>query len=82
MSRVLLSGAHNVYIGQLPESPPAPVSFGELLTEMQLSKSGGLVIGVRTPAGEEVINPPKRLVLEPGSQLIYLAETPLLQPPS
>ena len=50
--------------------------------EMKLSKRGGLVVGVRTPDGKEVINPPKSLVLQPGSLLIYLAEAPLLEPPS
>jgi Trk K+ transport system NAD-binding subunit len=82
MSRVLLSGSHNVYIGRIPGDPSNPVALGELLTELKLSKIGGLVIGVRTPDGEEVINPPKSLVLPPGSLLIYLAESPLLEPPS
>lgn len=82
MSRVLLSGAHSVYIGRIPGDPAEPVTFGELLVEMQLSKRGGLVIGVRTVAGEDVINPPKSLVLEPGSLLIYLAQSSLLEPPT
>jgi len=82
MSRVLLSGAHNVYIGRVPGDPAKPVSLGELLIEMKLSKHGGLVIGVRTPDGKEVINPPKSLILERGSLLIYLAESPLLEPPA
>ncbi len=82
MSRVLLSGAHSVYIGRIPGDPTGPVTFGDLLVEMQLSKHGGLVIGVRTPKGKDVINPPKSLVLDPGSLLIYLAEAPLLEPPS
>jgi len=82
MSRVLLSGAHSVYIGMIPGDPKESVTFGDLLVEMQLSKNGGLVIGVRTPKGKDVINPPKSFVLEPGSLLIYFAETPLLQPPS
>ena len=82
MSRVLLSGAHNVYIGQVPGDPAEPVLLGDLLVRMQLSKHGGLVIGIRTAEGEDVINPPKSLLLEPGSLLIYLAETPLLEPPS
>ncbi len=81
MSRVLLSGAHNVYIGRPPADQAGPVLFGELLLKLQLSKVGGLVIGVRTPSGEEVINPPKGMTLEPGSLLIYLAEKPLLDPP-
>jgi voltage-gated potassium channel len=82
MSRVLLSGAHNVYIGRVPGDPESKVALGDLLTEMQLSKRGGLVIGVRSPDGEDVINPPKSLVLEPRSLLIYLAESPLLEPPA
>ncbi len=81
MSRVLLSGAHSVYIGRIPGDPTESVEFGDLLIKMELSKRGGLVIGVRTPKGEDVINPPKTLVLEPNSRLIYLAEAPLLEPP-
>ena len=82
MSRVLLSGAHNVYIGRIPGNPVEPLLLGDLLAEMKLSKRGGLVIGVRTTKGEDVINPPKSLALETNSLLIYLAETPLLEPPS
>jgi voltage-gated potassium channel len=82
MSRVLLSGAHNVYIGRLPGDPTEPVVLGDLLVEMQLTKRGGLVIGVRTQAGRDVINPPKSTILKPGALLIYLAEKPLLEPPS
>ena len=81
MSRVLLSGAHNVYIGVLPGERREPVAFGELLAQMQLSKRGGLVVGLRTPAGEEVINPPKHYMLQPDTHLLYLAEEPLLDPP-
>jgi len=82
MSRVLLSGAHSVYIGRLPGDPTEPVQFGELLSGMALSKRGGLVIGVRTGDGTDIINPPKTLMLEPDALLIYLAESPLLTPPA
>lgn len=81
MSRVLISGAHNVYIGKIPDAPDHPVSFGDLLVKMHLSKRGGLVIGLRTKSGREVINPPKSHVVEPGTLLIYLAEKALLEPP-
>ena len=81
MSRVLMSGHHNVYIGVLPGGRKDPVPFGELLMEMELSKRGGLVVGVRTPSGDEVINPPKSYVVHPGTQLLYLAERALLEPP-
>lgn len=70
-------GAQNVYIGRVRGEPAEPVSLGELLTEMKLSKRENLVIGVRTPAGEDTINPPKSLVLERGSLLIFLTESPL-----
>jgi hypothetical protein len=82
MSKVLLSGAHSVYVGRIPGDPSAPVAYGDLLVDMQLSKQGGLVIGVRTPLGKEIINPPKSLALDPGSVLIDLAEEPLLEPPN
>jgi hypothetical protein len=82
MSRVLLSGAHSVYIGCIPDEPTEPVLYGELLVQMALSKRGGLVIGVRSPDGEDVINPRKSYLLQPGSRLIYLAEEPLLTPPT
>jgi Trk K+ transport system NAD-binding subunit len=82
MSRVLISGAHNIYIGHVPDAPEGPVSFGDLLASLQLSKRGGLVIGVRTKSDKEIINPPKSYVVEPGTLLIYLAEKALLEPPA
>jgi hypothetical protein len=48
---------------------------------MQLSKQGGLVIGVREPSGEETLNPPKSKMILPGTLLVYLAEGPLLDAP-
>ena len=81
MSRVLMYGAHNVYVGLVPEEGIRDETFGELLARMQLSKRGGLVVGLRTPAGQEVINPSKAYRMEPGTQLLYLAELPLLKPP-
>lgn len=82
LSRVMLSGAHNLYIGRIPGDPAETVTLGDLLIRMQLSKRGGLVIGVRTPKGRDLINPTKDLVLEPGTLLIYLAESALLESPS
>ncbi len=81
MSKVLLSGSYNVYIGRLPEPLTAPAAFKDVLSKAKLGKAGGLVIGVRTPGGKEVINPSRDSRVEPGSSLIYLAETPLLEPP-
>jgi voltage-gated potassium channel len=81
MSRVLISGSHNIYIGLIPESQILPMSFGALLMDMKLSKRGGLVIGIRTPDGKEHINPAKSFRIISGTQLLYLAEEPLLDAP-
>ena len=81
MSSVLLSGAHNVYIGKIPEEYQTPITFGELMRGMALSKSGGLVVGIRTASDAQIINPAKSVVVETGSRLLYLAEEPLLPPP-
>ncbi len=82
MSRVLLSGADSVYVGQIPGGPPEPMLFGDILIDLKLTKRGGLVVGLRTPGGEEVINPPKAMTVEPGTHLLYLAKEPLLEPPT
>jgi voltage-gated potassium channel len=81
MSRVLMSGEDNVYIGQIPPGLDLPAKFGDLLASMALSKRGGLVVGLRRPEGEQVINPPKSYTVEKGSLLLYLSKTPLLDPP-
>jgi len=82
MSRFLIPGAHAVYIGKIPDPPVEAVPLGDLLARMKLSTRRGLVIGVRAPSGKETINPPKQFMVEPGTLLIYLAEGPLLEPPS
>ncbi len=81
MSRVLISGAHSVYIGVIPGERKEPVSFGDLLLELQLSRQGGLIVGLRTAKGKEIINPPKSLLVQPGALVLYLAEKPLLKAP-
>ena len=82
MSRFVMSGEHNLYIGQIPGGPETTVPFGDLMVTMKLAKRGGLVVGVRTPTGEEIVNPPRGHLVEPGTMLIYLAKAPLLEPPS
>ncbi len=82
MSRVLMSGEDNVYVGQIPGGPAEPMLFGDILIDLKLTKRGGLVVGLRTPGGDEVINPPKTMTVEPGTHLLYLAKEPLLEPPT
>ena len=82
MSRVLLSGSYNAYVGLIPDSPDQAILYGELLTRMQLTKRGGLVIGLLPPDGDELFNPAKNVMVEPGTHLIYLAENPILDVPA
>jgi len=81
MSRVTMAGAHNLYVGALPEELTAPVSFGEAMHHL---RRGGevLLIGVRDPSsGQDRLNPPDELVLDGTQQLVYLAERPILRSP-
>lgn len=79
MSRVLISGKQKVYIGDIPNPPRHPLPLVEVLARIELRRRGGLVIGLRMPSGQEIINPARDHPVEPGSRLIYLAEKPLLK---
>ena len=81
MSHVLISGTHNVYIGRIPKPLNNEMSFGDLMAGLRLSERGGLVIGLRSKDGGEIINPPKAHMVRPNTLLLYLAETQLLEPP-
>ncbi|GJM24504.1 MAG: hypothetical protein DHS20C16_09190 [Phycisphaerae bacterium] len=81
MSRVLISGSHSVYIGTIPGEKKDAVPFGDVMAEMQLSKRGGLVVGLRTSTGKEIINPPHSHLVDADTLLLYLAKKPLLEPP-
>lgn len=79
MSKVLVSGEHNVYLGRVPGDVEMPIPFGRLMARMRLSDRGGLVIGVQPPGKKQLLNPGKEYTVEADSQLIYLAEMPLLE---
>ena len=81
MSRVLMSGSYNAYVGTIPDPPKDPITYGELLVRMQLTKKGGLVIGLRPRGQTEIFNPPKSQIVEPDTCLVYLAECPILVSP-
>jgi len=81
MSGVLTSGSHNVYLGTIPPEFAGHETFHELMVAMELARRGGLVIGLRGPKGEEVMNPPRDHRIDRSTALIYLAEGPLLDPP-
>lgn len=82
MSRVLMSGSYNAYVGKLPPRVDKPMTYGDLLIDLQLTKRGGLIIGVREPGKDEIFNPPKDMLVLPTTHLIYMAEWPILEPAS
>jgi voltage-gated potassium channel len=82
MSRVLLSGSQNIYTGKIPSKLNKFMRYGDLLANIEIADKGGLVIGVRAPSGEEVINPDSDFLVEPDSDLFYLAKAPLLEAPA
>ena len=81
MSGMLLQGDHSVYIGKISDKIDESMTFGQLMIDLQLSHRGGLVVGVRTPSGEEIFNPEKSFPIRSDMHLLYLAKEPLLEPP-
>ncbi len=81
MSRVLLSGSYSAYVGVVPDAPVETVTYEALVETLRLTEQGGLIIGLRPPDGEELFNPPKDHRVLPGTHVVYLAESPLLEPP-
>lgn len=79
MSRVLVSGEHNVYIGRVPDEVELPIAFGALMLTLRLADRGGLVIGLKPPNGPQKLNPAKDFEVPKGARLIYLSEQPLLE---
>lgn len=81
MSRVLMSGSYNAYVGHIPPDVEAPLSYHNLLVQTRLASQGGLVIGLRHPGQEELFNPPRDSVVQPETLIVYLAERPILPAP-
>lgn len=81
MSRVLMTGAYNAYVGRIPGGLTERVSYGELLVRMSLSDQGALVIGLQPQGRAALFNPPRDSLVEPGTHLVYLAEHPVLEAP-
>ncbi|MCO4771839.1 MAG: ion transporter [Deltaproteobacteria bacterium] len=78
MSKVLLAGAHNIYIGRLPENVDI---YHDVLRNIGPNNPGVLCMGLRLADGEDLINPPKKTPVPAGASLIYLAESPVLPAP-
>jgi voltage-gated potassium channel len=79
MSQVATIGAHSIFVASLPADIPVPASFGDVVRRIKQS-SGALVIGLRNPeTGDHVVNPADTTEIGRDSQVIYLAEGPVLQ---
>ena len=74
--RMIALGAHNLYVGAVPESA-AGKPFGEVGRALR-EAHGVLLIGLRDPqTNEQRMNPPDDVSVPAGQQLVYLAERPL-----
>lgn len=76
MSRVVVSGSHNLYVGVAPPDLDMPTSFGEL-TGMLKKSHDVLLLGIRRSESDQ-LNPPDETVIAAADQLIYLGEAPHL----
>lgn len=78
LSKVVLRGDNNLFAGDVPPGVTA-ATYGELIEALDLRRRGGLVIGVtQSETGQEYVNPPDRLAIEPGMRVLYLARKRLL----
>lgn len=80
MSEVASAGAHSLYMGcwTPPPGEKTPVTFAGWQRAVK-SATGALVIGVRDQSGTDCLNPLENMPVLAGSQLIYLAEGPVLE---
>ena len=77
LSRVGVKGVQNIYVGAIPETITLPKSFGQLASAVK-AETGALVIGVRTPAANDILNPADDIQVVSTSQVIYLADRAIL----
>lgn len=82
MSRLLLMGSYNPYLGIIPDGVTEEITYSELLVRLQLTAKGALVIGVQPPGEAVVINPARDYNILPGTHLVYLAEKQVLETPN
>lgn len=78
MGRVAAAGAHSVFVGSPPEGL-APATF-ETVARAVKERTGALVIGLRDASiGTDELNPPLDREVAGSTDLIYLAESPVLE---
>lgn len=80
LSSVAAAGSQNVYIGDLPRGLELPASFETVRAHVKRDLDA-MVIGVHDPkTGQSRLNPPDQEAVVTGSKVIYLAESPVLNP--
>ncbi|MFT5287370.1 MAG: voltage-gated potassium channel [Planctomycetota bacterium] len=79
LSEVVLGGQNTLFAGSLPKEMRS-ATYGELMTELDLSSRGGIAIGVTNPkTGEDHVNPAGDMVLNENMKLLYLATERILE---
>jgi voltage-gated potassium channel len=78
MSRVATAGILNLYVGQAPAEVQGTHSFGDLARTLKRDHDV-ILIGVHAAGQASArLNPPDGFLVEPGMQLVYLAQQPVL----
>jgi len=80
MSRLVVRGDHNVYVGAVPAELSTPCPFAEAAAAVKRSHDA-LVVGLRGPDGVDQLNPSDDEEVGADFRLIYLARRPVLEPP-
>ena len=79
MSRVVVAGSHNLYMGEIPSDLPLPCTFSDVVGNLK-ERLGILVLGYRPHKSDsDHLNPPLDATVDEGARLIYLAEGPVLE---
>ncbi len=77
LGEVVQSGAHSLYVGPVPPEYELPMTFGALSAALK-NQHDVLVIGTRTPDGQDTLNPSEDTRVLAGVELVYLAESAVL----
>ena len=79
-SQIVASGAASFYVGAQPDGLPIPLTFGELARAVK-ARHDALVIGLRDPVTRaQTINPRDDLPVPEDAEVVYIAESPTLEP--
>ncbi len=79
MNALATSGPNSLFVGALPEGDWSGVSFDELARRLK-SENNVLAIGLRDDRDRNRINPPGKLQVGAGWEVIYLAHEAALPP--